>query len=47
MLCPQCMSHGKTKGSPYLIQEDNSDTKGGEKSHTIEGFITVWVLDPS
>ena len=25
------MSHNKTKGSPYLIQEDNSDTKGSEK----------------
>ena len=41
------MSHNKTKGSPYLIQEDNSDTKGGEKSHTIEGFSIVRVLDPS
>ena len=47
MLCPFCISHNKTKGSPYLIQEDNSDIKGREKSHTIEGFSIVRVFNPS
>lgn len=48
MLCPLCMSHNKTKGrQPLLNTRRQSDIKGREKSHTIEGFSTIRVLDPN